>query len=202
LVYHKNLSASPKNSGQDQDHTILERAAQRKHMLKKTILWDILLLFLIGIGSTLIWMFSPVLSQIPALHVLTPIRTSVWENLKLLYFPAFFVGLLRYLCMGNLQKGILTTYAEALLLAMSLFTAGHYIIAGILGKFYLLADVIFFYLSMMLLVWYLRTHADRQKKNSLPGFFMLLLLTGCFIYFTFRIPEQIGLFQEITLQWR
>lgn len=206
LLYHKNLSSSqsnPRHPGdQNPEQIILERASQRKHMLKKTVLWDVLLLFLTGIGSMLVWMFSPVLSQIPALHVLTPIRTSVWENLKLLYFPAFFLGLLRYLCMGNLQKGILTTYAGGIVLAMSSFMAGHYITAGILGNTYFIADVIFFYLSISILVWYLRTHADRQKKNSLPGFFMLLLLTGCFIYFTFRIPEQIGLFQEIILQWQ
>lgn len=196
LLYHKNLSVNR------QEQNILERAAQRKHMLKKTILWDILLLFLIGISSMLIWIFSPVLAQIPMLRIFIPIRMSAWEHLKLLYYPTFFTALTRYLLMGNLQKGILTTYAEGILLAMSILTAGHYIIAGILGKLFLLTDVVFFYLSMMILIWYLRTHADRQKKNSLPGFLTLLFLTGCFIYFTFQIPGEIGLFQEITLQWQ
>lgn len=192
LLYHKNL-----HSG-EQD--ILERATQRKHMLKKTILWDILLFILTGIGSMLVWIFSPVLSQIPMLAVLIPVRASAWEHLKLLYFPAFFIAMIRYLFMGNLQKGILTTYAQGILLAMCIMTAGHYITAGILGKLFFITDVIFFYFSMLILIWYLRTHADRQKKSSLSGFLILFLMTACFLYFTYHMPSELGLFQEIILQ--
>ncbi|MBD5142399.1 MAG: hypothetical protein K2K06_04945 [Oscillospiraceae bacterium] len=192
LLYHKNLHSVEKN--------ILERASQRKHMLKKTMIWDILLFILIGIGSTLIWIFSPVLAQIPMLSMFIPVRMSIWEHLKLLYFPTFFIAFARYLFMGNLQKGILTTYAQGVLLAMSVMTAGHYIITGILGKLFIFTDIIFFYFSMLILIWYLRTHADRQKKSSLSGFLILFLITVCFFYFTYHMPLELGIFQEIILQ--
>ncbi|MDE7093407.1 MAG: hypothetical protein K2O52_00690 [Oscillospiraceae bacterium] len=192
LLYHKNLHSVEKN--------ILERASKRKHMLKKTIIWDILLFIFISIGSMLIWIFSPVLAQIPGLSIFIPVRVSTWEHLKLLYFPTFFIAFARYLFMGNLQKGILTTYAQSILLAMSIFTAGHYIISGILGKLFFITDIIFLYFSMFILIWYLRTHADKQKKSSLSGFLILFLITVCFFYFTYHIPSELGIFQEIILQ--
>ncbi len=190
LLYHKDFCKP------EQD--ILERAAQRKHMLKKTIWWDVLLFLLAGAGGTLVFLFSPVLMKIPVLCALIPVRNSIWENLKLLYFPSVLTALLRYLCTGNLQKGILTTYAEGTAMSMGLFLMIHYLIAGIIGAEYFPADMLLFYTCIIFLVRYLRTHADRQKKSSLSGMIFFLLLTGCFIYFTFN-PPVLGIFTEISL---
>jgi len=191
LFYHKNL--------QPPEQDILERAAQRKHMLKKTFWWEAALFLLTAIGGTLLFLFSPVLMKIPMLGVIVPIRNSVWENLKLLFFPTALMALLRYLFTGNLQKGIVTTYMESFLISVSGFIIGHYLCAGILGTEYFPADMLLFYSCVILLVQYIRTHADRQKKNSLPGFLILILLTSCFIYFTYHMPPDIGLFRDITL---
>ncbi|GEM_PF-1338314 len=190
LLYHKDFCKP------EQD--ILERAAQRKHMLKKTVWWDVLLFLLTGIGGTLLFLFSPALMRIPGLSFCIPVRSSVWENLKLIYMPSVLTGLLRYLFTGDLQKGILTTYARGILLTMGLCLTLHYLIMGILGKEYFPADMLLFYGSVIFLLWYLRTHADRQKKSSLPGFLLIFLLTGCFIYFTCN-PPALGLFAEISL---
>lgn len=190
LLYHKHLCHS--------EEDILERAAQRKHMLRKTIYWDILLFLMTGIGGTLLFLFSPALMRIPAICALVPVRNSVWEVLKILFMPTFLTGILRYLWTGNLQKGILTTYAQGISLTMILFMLLHYLYTGILGTEYFRADMLIFYLCVIFLVWYMRSRADRQKKNSLPGFLFFILITGCFIYFTFN-PPAIGLFQEINL---
>ena len=190
LLYHKDFCKP------EQD--ILERAAQRKHILKKTIWWDIFLFLMAGLGGTLLFLFSPALMKIPALYAVVPVRNSIWETLKIMYFPTVLTALIRYLCTGNLQKGILTTYAEGLGLTMGIFITVHYLITGILGTEYFIADMLLFYISVSILVRYLRIHADRQKKSSLPGVIFILLLTGCFFYFTFY-PPALGLFAEISL---
>ncbi len=191
LMYHKNLCHS------EQD--ILDRATQKKHMLRKTIYWDILLFLLAGIGGTLLFLYSPVLMKIPVFYAFVPVRNSIWENLKLLYMPAVLTGMIRYLFTGELQKGILTTYAQGISLTMLLFLTGHYFFTGIAGREFFPADMLIFYFCVIFLVWYLRTQADRQKKSSLYGFLWLILLTGCFFYFTFH-PPVMGLFEEISLQ--
>ena len=190
LLYHKNLCHP------EQD--ILDRAAQRKHMLKKTIYWDILLFVMTGIGGALLFLFSPVLMRIPAICGFVPVRNSVWEVLKIVFMPAFLTGMLRYLCTGNLQKGILTTYAQGTAFTLMLFITLHYLYTGITGTEYLMMDMLIFYLSVIFLVWYIRSHASGQKKSSLSGFLFFILMTGCFIYFTFS-PPAIGLFTEISL---
>ena len=189
LVYHKNFGSS--------EEAILDRAAQRKHMLRKTIFWDIALFLLTAIGGTLLFLFSPVLIRIPMIGVFVPIRNSMWENLKLLFIPAGFLGLLRYAFTGNLQKGIMTTYMQAILLTASIFLTGHYLGTGILGTECFLFDMLLFYFCALFLTWHIRTHADRQKKSSLPGFLIFMLLAGWFIYFTYHMPPDIGLFRDI-----
>ena len=191
LFYHKHL--------QPPEQDILERAAQRKHMLKKTIWWDIALFFVTGIGGTLLFLFSPMLMRIPMMGAIVPIKNSIWENLKLFFVPAVLIGLIRWLCTGNLQKGIVTTYMQSLLLTMGIFITGHYLCTGIAGQEYFRADMLLYYSCVILLVWDIRVHADRQKKSSLPGFVILILMAVCFIYFTYHMPPDIGLFRDIIL---
>ncbi len=190
LLYHKDFCKPEEN--------ILERAAKKEHMFRKTVWWDVLLFMLTGIGGTLLFLFSPVLMRIPVFCMFVPVRNSVWEALKLLYMPSVLTGLLRWFCTGNLQKGILTTYAEGISLTLAGFLTLHYLYTGILGTEYFRADMLCFYACVIFLVWYLRTRADRQKKSSLPGILVIFLLTGCFIYFTFN-PPALGLFAEISL---
>ena len=190
LLYHKDFCKP------EQD--ILERAAHKEHLLRKTLCWDILLFLMTGIGGSLLFLFSPSLMRIPVICALVPVRNSVWENLKILYMPAVLTGLIRYLWTGSLQKGILTTYAQGISMTLLIFMMMHYLCTGILGTECFRADMLLFYACVMFLTWYLRTHADRQKKSSLSGFLFLFLLTGCFIYFTFN-PPAIGLFAEISL---
>ncbi len=190
LLYHKDFCKP--------EETILERAARKEHLFRKTVWWEVLLFVLTGIGGTLLFLFSPVLMRIPVLCIFVPVRNSIWESLKLLYMPSVLTGLLRWFFTGNLQKGILTTYAEGICLTLTGFVTLHYLCTGILGREYFKADMLFFYACVIFLIWYLRIRADRQKKSSLPGVFVIFLLTGCFIYFTCN-PPALGLFAEISL---
>ena len=172
---------------------VLDRAAQRSHMLRKTLIWDILLLVVLSVSGPVIHYYAPLLCRIPVLQVFVPVSESVWEHLKLLFFPAALVLLLRYLVTGNLQKGIVTTFSAGLWRAMLLMIGGFYTCTGILGKLWLPADIALYYLCVLFLVLYIRRHATGQKKGSLPGMLFMLLMAGCLIWFTYHVP-QIGLF--------
>lgn len=189
LLYHKRLSGRT-------EHPVLDRAAQRKHMLHKTILWDIALVLVSGILGPLLHLYAPLLCRMPVLAVLVPVNESVWEHLKLLFFPAALTACIRYCCTGNLQKGILSTIASGLWRTMLLMVCGFYSISGILGGITLWTDIALFYFCAVYLTIFVRQHANTQRKNNLPGIVFLLLLTGCFIWFTYH-PPGIGLFQVI-----
>lgn len=179
----------------EQEAQILDRAAHKKHLLKKLVLWDILLFAVVGIlGPLMHYAVSP---MIPVLQFIVPVNESIWEHLKLLFFPALLVGIIRRLAAGKLQHGILTTFAEGILLSMLLMITGFYTYSGILGMHDRRADIALFYLCVLFLTCYIHIRSSGQKKSSLSGLIILLLLAGCFFYFTLD-PPQIGLFLDLS----
>ncbi len=180
-----------------QEAALLDRAAQRKHLLKKTILWDILLFAVVGILGPLLHFANDIFLAVPVLQVIAPVNESIWEHLKLLFFPAVLVAIIRRFSMGKLQHGILTTFAEGIVLSMLLLVVAFYSYSGILGTHDLRVDIALFYLSDLVLTVYIHKRASRQKKSSLLGLVILLLFAGCFFCFTYN-PPMIGLFADIS----
>lgn len=186
----------PERPALSQEETnVLDRAAHKQHMRKKTLLWDIAALLLTSIAGPLL--HTSILAHIPALMWLVPVNESVWEHGKLLFYPLLLTGMVRRLFTGKLQHGILTTFAGGILLGLFVMTGGYYLYSGILGWHFLTADIALFYIALLVSLLFIRKTADRQKKNSLPGMLILLLLAGCFVYFTYYPPE-IGLFLDFS----
>lgn len=190
IYYHK-------NNHSERERQILDRAAHKKHLLKKTILWDLFLFCTLSILGPVMHYFGPILVNFPILKGIFPFNESIWEHLKLLFFPAAVVGILRRLVCGKLQHGILTTFAEGIVIAMLLIVTGFYSYSGILGMHILPMDIALFYVCSLVLTVYVSHKASRQKNSSLPGILVLLLLAGCFLFFSYNIPN-IGLFWDLS----
>lgn len=186
LLYHKKLDAM---HGQN----ILKRASERSHLLKKTIFWDLGLLTLLVLTGSLLHWYAPYLSQIPVLRSFLPVNDSVWEHLKLLFFPAALTAILRYLVTGSLQKGIVTTYALGIVQAELLLIVLRYTLQGVLGMYPEWLDTAVLCISGIYLTVYLRCRANHQKSGSLIGLLTLLFMAAGFVWFTYT-PPQIGLF--------
>lgn len=191
IIYYR------KNNPTEREKEILDRAAHKKHLFKKTILWDILLFILLGLLGPLLHYAAHPLVTFPILKGFLPINESIWEHLKLLFYPAAGVAIMRRLSLGKLQHGILTTFAEAILIAITVMVSGFYTYSGILGTHHFLIDIVLFYLCSLILTIYVNKRASRQKKSSLPGLLVLLLLTGCFLFFSYNLPD-IGLFHDLS----
>ncbi len=185
LLYHQKFGTSPEIA--------VQRAQRRARRFRKTIWWDAgTLLFIIAAA---VWLhpYAVQLSQIPMLRCFLPITTSVWEQCKLLCYPAFLVTVPRYLTMGDLQKGILTTCAEGLLQAISLLIAGLFTVQGIIGSRPFWLETAMLCACGVFLTWYLYRRADHQKHGNLLGMILLLLMEGALIWFT-AYPPDLGLF--------
>lgn len=185
----------PLCSGQDTE--ILDRASHKMHLRRKLLLWDLLLFAMLAVLGPLLHNAVDVLPGLPVLKLFAPVNESIWEHLKLLFFPALLVGILRRLVAGKLQHGILTTYAEGLLLSMLLMVTAFYTYSGVIGANSLSADIALFYLCSLFLTLYIRRRSGRQKKSSLSGLFILLLLAGCFFYFTLY-PPDLAIFTDLS----
>lgn len=186
LLYHKKLAHQPQNA-------VLARAARRSRLLHKTILWDIALGLLLCLSGTLLRFYAPYLSQIPQLRCFVPCSGSVWESLKLLFYPAALTALLRWLITGDLQQGILTTYATGLAFTELLMTALLYTLRGVTGIADIRLDMGITCFCGIVLSVYMVCRANHQRASNLPGLLTLAFMTAAFIRFTFAPPE-IGLF--------
>lgn len=174
---------------------ILSRAAHRKHLLKKSLLWDLL-----PIVAAVLWICSrhvPFLSDFLPVMWLVPVRRSVWELGKLLFYPLMLPSVLRRICSGRLYRGILTTAWSGILLGLFIWTGGFYLYTGIWGGEMPTVNGVLYTLSLLSAIGYIRSHAAKQRKSSLTGLIFLLLMTGCFVWFTY-FPPEIGLFSDLT----
>ncbi len=186
LLYHEKLTPSAPNA-------VLARAERRAHLLHKTVLWDIALAVLLCLSGTLLLFYAAYLSQIPALRCFLPCSGSVWESLKLLFFPTALIALLRWLVTGGLQRGILTTYATGLALTELLAVVLFCTLRGVLGFSDIRLDMGILCFCGLMLSGYLTCRANHQKCSNLPGLLTLAFMTAAFIRFTF-VPPVIGLF--------
>ena len=186
LLYHEKLS--PRSAD-----AVLERAARRSRHLHKTILWDIGLGILLCLSGTILRLYAPYLAQFGAVRCFVPCSGSVWESLKLLFFPALLIILLRWLVTGSLQRGILTTCASGLALTELMQIMLLYTLHGALGIYDIRLDMGISCVCGITLAVYMAVHAGTQKLPNLPGFLTLLFMTAAFIRFTF-VPLGVGLF--------
>lgn len=187
LFYHKKDKCQPVS--------VTDRASARAALLKRTIWWDIgMLLLLAGPGMLLYW-YAPVLCRMPAIAWLVPVSQSPWEQCKPMFWTICLTAFTRRICMGHLQKGVLTTYAYALLQALICFIAAFYTVTGIWGQAIPMLALFLCWLNTLGALVYLRQTINHQRHSSLPGMMLLLAEALCFVLFTYY-PPAIGLFTK------
>lgn len=140
-------------------------------------------LYDISNGNTLIGLF-------------TPVNESVWEHMKLVFFPMLLYSLY---CVPRLQKKypcIVSAYASGILIGTLLIPVMFYTYTGILGQNFLVLDIGTFLLCVFLgffSVYHFTRNLRMRNQTVLLCTSVLLLLAG-FICFSYH-PPDIGLFQ-------
>ena len=125
------------------------------------------------------------------------VNESVWEHLKLIFFPALIFSVCEYFVYGKHRADFWAVKMTAILSALCFIVAFFYTYSGVLGftlvpvdiLSFVIADFICFYLSWRLLN--LPTGGD--ISDSIKGIAVLLLLLVCFVIWT-NNPPDIGIF--------
>lgn len=121
----------------------------------------------------------------------TPVSESVWEHMKLLFFPM----LLFSLVMGRNWKErfpcITSALCFGLLAGTAFIPAFFYGYTAILGKDILFLDLACFFLSVAVAFWaaYRLTLSCRLQGHTLPLCVAVGILFLCFLVFTYHPPE-------------
>ena len=127
------------------------------------------------------------------------VNESVWEHLKLLFWPMVLFGVVEYFLYGKDNPAFLPLRVSSILLGMLIIVAGFYTYSGILGYNYFPIDMLLFIFAVV----FAYAFSYRKRNDSryattcanIAALIVLLLLIAAFAIFTFAPPE-IGLFAD------
>ena len=126
----------------------------------------------------------------------SPINESVWEHLKLLFFPMLFLTLWDYFVRENKNTDFLSSRALGILAGMGFIITAYYTITGVIGKNIDWLNIVIFLLGVLVSFLVERTLSQRNSHiRSTAAIAILITFIVLFAIFTVAPPE-IGLFES------
>lgn len=125
----------------------------------------------------------------------TPVSESVWEHMKLVFFPMLFFFLAVRGKLRNVSPCIDAAFSLGILFATLMIPVAFYTYSGILGTDLLILDLLTFALSTaagFLCVWRCAQSCSVQSADSLLKI-LISFLFAAFIIFTYH-PPHLALF--------
>ncbi len=125
------------------------------------------------------------------------VNESIWEHLKLIFWPAFIFSLMEYFYYGKKEPDFFSVKMCSIFSSLLWVVVSFYTYSGVLGFNLFAADILIFvsaalicqYVSYKLLIR--ETTAD--ASDNLRSFVVLLLFVLCFFVWT-KTPPDLGIF--------
>ena len=130
--------------------------------------------------------------------IFSPINESIWEHLKLMFFPMLITIIIGYLYKGKDVDNYLSSKVIGTIVMLSFTIVFYYTYSGILGTNYTGVDVSIFFIAVALgqYVSY-KLMKTKFHGNNIIAIITLLALLLCFVVFTF-FPPNIALFKDLS----
>ena len=130
------------------------------------------------------------------------VNESVWEHLKLIFFPMMLTTIIGYFCIVKNVPNFLCSKTLGIIASMLFIIIFFYTYTGIIGKSIVFIDIASFFVAVLLgeyLAYKLMT--SNLKCNNVIAISILTIILICFIMFTY-FPPKIGLFKDpVTHQY-
>jgi len=155
------------------------------------------IVFIIVFGSILHFTFEWAGSQ-AIVGVFSAVNESVWEHLKLGFWPAIVFALIEYRYLKKLTDNFLFAKTVGVYLIPIIITILFYSYTAILGESILVIDILTFVIAVIIgqLVSYrLLTWKSLPYNLNMISLIALILLGLAFVLFTFY-PPQLAMFQD------
>lgn len=130
------------------------------------------------------------------------VNESVWEHLKLLFFPMLLTSIIGYFYVGKSFPNFLCSKTLGIIASMLFIIVFFYTYTGIIGKSVVFIDIASFFAAVILgeyLAYKLIT--SNFKCNNIVSIIILTIILICFVLFTYFTPT-IEIFRDpITNQY-
>ncbi len=140
--------------------------------------------------------FLPDLVQNNFIYLFAPVNESIWEHLKLLFYPALIFMPAEYFAYGKDTAGFISAKLRGILAGMAVIVGVHYLYSGIIGHNISWIDISLFFVgaATAYILPYLAIKRGKSREFSTRGgalgFVFIILL---FTIFTFYTPK-LGIF--------
>lgn len=167
-----------------------------KHLKRYTIIGIIFVL----ITGTLAHFLYNWTENNPIVGLFTPINESIWEHMKLLFFPMLLYSFIMILKFQRKYSCIISALCFGILIGAILIPLFYYIYTAILGKNIFILDIGTFILSIIIAFWlsYKLTLSCRLESYTFLLCIMVCILLICFLVFTYY-PPNITIFRNPTI---
>ena len=129
----------------------------------------------------------------------SPVNESVWEHLKLLFFPIMIFSVIECLIYGKKLRLFIPGRLLGTLIGIFLTVTAHYTYLGVIGKNSMVFDLILFFISVILayfIGFIISVFTESGKSDKWLEFisvFVILLISGAFFRYSFFAPG-LGIF--------
>lgn len=126
----------------------------------------------------------------------SPVNESIWEHLKLLYFPMVITIIVGYFYKEKNIENYLCAKTVGIIISMIFTIIAYYTYSGVIGKNIDVINIIIFILAVII-GQYVSYKKLKSKFycNNLVSIIILVIIYLYFLVFTFY-PPQIGLFKD------
>ena len=128
--------------------------------------------------------------------IFSAINESVWEHLKLLFFPMLLTTIIGYFYFGKSLSNFLCSKTIGIIIAMLFTVIFFYTYTGIWGKNIAIIDIASFFIATILgeITSYLLI-INKFKCNNKIAILILVIIFISFVVLTFKTPH-IGIFKD------
>lgn len=165
-------------------------------MNKKTKNYQIFSILFTFILGTLLHFTYELSGENILVGTFSAINESVWEHLKLVFFPMLITTIIGYFYIGKIVPNLVYSKTLGIITSIIFIITFFYTYTGIIGKSILFIDIASFFISIILgeYITY-KSINNKYKFNNIIAIITLIILSLCFIIFTYFAPK-LGIFKD------
>lgn len=127
------------------------------------------------------------------------VNASVWEHLKLIFYPMLVVGIIEYFFVNKNANNYFESKTIGIFISICFMVITFFTYTGILGTNFFIIDIIIFIASILIgeyISYKLMIREDESNvKTKILASIILLFLLICFIVCTY-VPPRVNLFRD------
>ncbi|MBQ4631064.1 MAG: hypothetical protein IJB70_08795 [Clostridia bacterium] len=159
--------------------------------------WHICGFVFIVVMGTLLHFAYDISGECRFVGYVATVNESVWEHLKLIFWPGFIFSFAEYLSYGKKENDFYMVKLVSIFCSMAFVVMGFYTYSGILGFNLMTIDVLIFimgvFVCQLLSYKLFAAKSSNDKSDNFRGFVLLVFIALCFVMWTYN-PLELGIF--------